>query len=74
MSTFQHLEAVISYISKERAHVAILNPIVCSPLLTTSRDLNKYRVILDLSYPKGLSFSDQVDMQLFLLSQRCIFH
>ena len=33
----------------------------CSPLLTHPKDGNKRRVILDLSYPNGLSVNDKVE-------------
>ena len=32
----------------------------CSPLMTRPKDLNKRRVILDLSYPQGASVNDYV--------------
>ena len=52
---------------------AILGPVAkvphdnyhCSPLLTRPKDLNKRRVILDLSYPAGASVNHFVDKTLF---------
>ena len=37
----------------------------CSLLMTKPKDLNKRRVILDLSSPKGLSVNDHVDRSAF---------
>ena len=37
----------------------------CTPLLTRPKDLDKSRVILDLSYRQGLSLNDQVDKLAF---------
>ena len=37
----------------------------CSPLLTRSKDGNKCKVIMNLSYPKGSSVNDLVDRQHF---------
>ena len=36
-----------------------------SPLLTRPKDVNKCRVILNLSHPKGASLNDQVDKSRF---------
>ena len=72
-SAKQHRQAVFSYLVKEKQFGAIMGPIDephcyaihCSPLLTRSKDIDKRRVILDLSYPKGASLNDQVDRKLF---------
>ena len=40
-------------------------PIHCSPLLTRPKGTEKQQVILDLSFPKGLSLNNQVDRDLF---------
>ena len=72
-SAKQHHQAVSSYLVKEKQFGAIMGPIHephcyarhCSPLLTRSKDIDKRRVILDLSYPKGASLNDQVDRKLF---------
>ena len=76
-SALQHPAAIEEYLAKERSHGAILGPIRdmgnnpkhsvihCSPLLTRPKDLDKRRVILDLSYPQGLSLNDQVDKLAF---------
>ena len=37
----------------------------CSPLLTRLKDFDKRRVILDLSYPKGMSLNDFVNRSSF---------
>ena len=72
-SAKQHHEAVSSYLAKEGHLGLIIGPIhkahhfaiYCSPLLTRPKDIDKRRVILDLSYPKGASLNDQVDRSLF---------
>ena len=37
----------------------------CSPLKTRPKDVDKRRVILDLSYPRGASLNDHVDRNRF---------
>ena len=76
-SALQYREAVSLFLAKERSHGAILGPIEnfdqhssnkfvhCSPILTRPKGPNKRRVILDLSYPKGLALNDQVDRSRF---------
>ena len=72
-SARQHPQAVQQYISKEISLGAMLGPFWevpspyfhCSPLLTCPKDGTKRRVILDLSYPKGLSVNDRVDKLKF---------
>ena len=72
-SAVQYPEAVTEYSEKEMALGAILGPVDkvphdnyhCSPLLTRPKDLNKRRVILDLSYPAGASVNHFVDKTLF---------
>ena len=72
-SAIHHNQAVSSYLTKERQHGAILGPIPnlnkylihCSPLLTRPKDKGKRRVILDLSYPSGLSLNDHIDKDFF---------
>ena len=76
-SAKQYQQAVSSYLVKERQFGAIVGPIHkahsydihCSPLLTRPKDLDKRRVILDLSYPRGASLNDQVDRELFDASE-----
>ena len=41
----------------------------CSPLLTRPKDIDKRRIILDLSFPHGQSLNDQVDKEQFDNSQ-----
>ena len=63
-SAKQHHEAVSSYLVKEGQFGAIMGPIHkahryaihCSPLLTRPKDIDKRRVILDLSYCNGQEF------------------
>ena len=72
-SAVQYPEAVTEYLEKEMALGAILGPVAkvphanyhCSSLLTRPKDLNKCRVILDLSYPAGASVNHFVDKTLF---------
>ena len=76
-SALQHPVAVEKYLAKERSYRAILGPtkdmsqdpsysvIHSSPLLTRPKDQDKCRVILDLSYPQGLSLNNQVDKLAF---------
>ena len=72
-SATQHHQAVSSYLAKESHFGAIVGPILkvqdyaihCSPLLTRPKDVDRHRVILDLSYPKGSSLNDQVDKNSF---------
>ena len=72
-SAMQHKQAIASYLTKEKHHGAIVGPIPnldkhfihCSPLLTRPKDNGKRRVILDLSYPSGLSLNDHTDKDLF---------
>ena len=76
-SALQFQEAVSLYLAKERSYGAMLGPVKnfghhpghkfvhCSPILTRPKGQNNRRVILDLSYPKGLSLNDQVDRSRF---------
>ena len=76
-SALQFEDAVWAYLTKECSHGAILGPlknfgghpehnlIHCSPVLTRPKDQGKHRVILDLSYPRGLALNDQVDRSRF---------
>ena len=76
-SALQFQEAVSLYLAKESSHGAMLGPVKsfghhsghkfvhCSPILTRPKGQNNRRVILDLSYPKGLSLNDQVDRSRF---------
>ena len=76
-SALQFEDAVWAYLTKERSHGAILGPIEhfdshpdhslvhCSPILTRPKDQGKRRVILDLSYPRGIALNDQVDRSRF---------
>ena len=72
-SALQHPKAVIEYLHKEVDLGAILGPFDniphhefhCSPLLTRPKDLNKRRVILNLSYPSTNSVNDNVTRNLF---------
>ena len=76
-SALQHPTAIEEYLAKERSHGAILGPIEatcsdskyavihCCPLLTRPKDIDKRRVILDLSDPQGSSLNDQVDKLAF---------
>ena len=68
-SALQYPVAIQQYLDKEMEFGAILGPTPvipspqfhCSPLLTRPKDLDKRRVILNLSYPKGSSLNDNVD-------------
>ena len=68
-SALQYLNQVTEYLENEKAKGAILGPVDaintkhyhCSPLLTRPKDLNKRRVIVNLSYPYGASLNDAVD-------------
>ena len=72
-SALQHPQAIQQYLDKEKALGAILGPLSeipsdnfhCSPMLTLPKDIDKRRVILNLSFPKGQSLNDNVDKQLF---------
>ena len=76
-SALQFEDAVWAYLTKEHSHGAILGPlknfgghpkhslIHCSPVLTRLKDQGKRRVILDLSYPRGIALNDQVDRSRF---------
>ena len=76
-SALAHPRAVESYLEKEKTEGAILGPIKnlggdpehvhihCSPLLTRPKDIDKRRIILDLSFPNGQSLNDQVDREQF---------
>ena len=66
-----HPTAIQRYLYKEKSFAAILGPSTevnsqkfhCSPLLTRPKDLDKRRVILNLSYPHGASLNDNVDKE-----------
>ena len=72
-SALQHPAAIQQYLDEEIAFGAIYGPISvlpshkfhCSPLLTRPKDSDKSRVILILSYPKGLSLNKNIDKQKF---------
>ena len=72
-SALQFPEEVKKYIEKELSHNALLGPaslpidntVHVSPLLTRPKDLDSRRIIVDLSYPKGLSLNDCVDRDRF---------
>ena len=72
-SALQYPQAIQQYLDKEKAFGAIIGPFSdipsdkfhCSPMLTRPKDIDKRRVILNLSYPKGHSLNDNVDKQLF---------
>ena len=72
-SARQFPDDVQSYLDKEISLGAILGPFNkvplekfhCSPLLTRSKDNDKRRVILDLSFPNGASVNDAVTREAF---------
>lgn len=67
---------IISYITKESSHKAILGPfknnpfqdtLIISPLNTVpKKDSNDRRIIMDLSFPKGHAVNDYVDKNKYL--------
>ena len=69
----QYPQQVQEYIDKELSLGAILGPVDsivheqfhCSPLLTKPKDMNKRRVILNLSHPYGNSVNSHVDADNF---------
>ena len=72
-SACQHPQQVQQYIDKEIKLGALLGPVNaidhehfhCSPLLTRPKDVNKRRVILNLSYPYECSVNSHVDKNSF---------
>ena len=72
-SACQHPQQVQEYINKETKLGALLGPVNaidhehfhCSPLLTRPKDVNKRRVILNLSYPYECSVNSHVDKNSF---------
>ena len=72
-SALQYPTAVQEYLDKEKSLGAMLGPVNrvnypgfhCSPLLTRPKDIDKRRVILNLSYPHGCSLNDNVDKLYF---------
>ena len=60
-SALAHPQAVQEYLDKEVSLGTMLGPVDelgaeevhCSPLMTRPKDVDKRRVILDLSYPRG---------------------
>ena len=72
-SALQHPSAVTEYLQKEVKLGAILGPFEevpyhefhCSPLLTRPKDVDKRRVILNLSYPRTNSVNDRVTRDFF---------
>ena len=66
-------QTIQEYFDKEVSLGAILGPVDemeaeevhCSPLMTHPKDVDKRRVILDLSYPGGASLYDHVDRDKF---------
>ena len=71
-SAIQYPSQVQEYLKKEKALGALLGPVNyphdqyhCSPLLTRPKDVNKRRIILNLSYPYGQSVNDHVDKDKF---------
>ena len=73
ISALQYPEAVDGYLAKELKAGAIIGPVAdinnfhihCSPLLTRPKDMDKRRVILDLSFPLGQSDVLLITMLLF---------
>ena len=61
------------YLLSEKVKGTILGPVThiqeegfhCSPLLTRPKDIDKSRIILNLSYPQGCSVNDFVDRSKF---------
>ena len=76
-SALQHPSAVTEYLHKEVNLGAILGPFEdipyhefhCSPLLTRPKDVDKRRVILNLSYPSINSVKDRVTRNFFRWSE-----
>ena len=80
-SALQFPHAIEQYLAQELSEGAIIGPvkhfgqnpehdhIYFSPLLTRPKDTDKCRIILDLSFPRGLSFNDQVDKNRFDVSE-----
>ena len=72
-SAIQYPDHVLEYLNKEKALGALLGPVNhpihdqyhCSPLLTKPKDINKMRVILNLSHPYGHSVNDHIDKDKF---------
>ena len=72
-SAIQYPEDVEEYLNKEISLGAILGPVAeipdqnyhCSPLLTRPKNMNKRRVILNLSYPPGNSVNYFVNKNTF---------
>ena len=72
-SALAYPKAVDQYISKEVGLGAMLGPCDlrdfdhyhCSPLLTRPKDIDKRRVILNLSYPYGASVNDSISKSHF---------
>ena len=72
-SVLAHPQAVQEYLDKEVSLGAMLGPVDelvaeevhCSSLMTRPKDINKRRVILDLSYPRGASLNDQMERNKF---------
>ena len=72
-SALAYPQAVQAYLDKEVALGAMLGPLYeihaeeihCSPLMTRPKDVDKRRVIFDLSYPRGASLNDHVDRNRF---------
>ena len=83
-SALQFPHAIEQYLAKELSEGAIIGPIKhfgqnpehghihFSPLLTRPKDTDNRRIILDLSFPKGLSLNDQVDKTRFDTSEFCL--
>ena len=72
-SATQYPSQVQEYLDKEKALGALLGPVNniehdhyhCSPLLTRPKDVDKRRVILNLSYPYGQSVNSHVNKEKF---------
>ena len=72
-SAIQYPRQVQEYLDKEKALGALLGPVNhldhnqyhCSPLLTRPKDVDKRRIILNLSHPHGQSVNDHVDKERF---------
>ena len=72
-SARQFPDAILDYLHKEIKERAIVGPVSeinhpafhCSPLLTRPKDVNKRRVIMDLSFPRGNAVNDFVDRDAF---------
>lgn len=70
-SAVNHLQAVKEFVAKELSHDALIGPFTkppfqpwnrCSPIMTRpKKDTSERRVIVDFSYPMGLSVNDGIN-------------